>query len=53
MAYKPAWSEAELHRRNFQAIRTWISEHKGRLKAPPNKTLPDIREIVDGRYPTS
>jgi hypothetical protein len=39
MAYKPALSEGELLSKNFKAIRTWVSENKSKLKAPPNKTI--------------
>ncbi|MBT9503654.1 MAG: hypothetical protein IV092_20595 [Burkholderiaceae bacterium] len=39
MAYKPALSEGDLHSKNFKAIRTWVSENKSKLKAPPNKTI--------------
>jgi hypothetical protein len=39
MAYKPALSEGELLSKNFKAIRTWVSENRSKLKAPPDKTI--------------
>lgn len=39
MAYKPALGEGELHSLNYEAIRSWLAANKGKLKAPPNKTV--------------
>lgn len=39
MAYKPALGEGDLHSLNYRSIKTWIAANKGKLKAPPDKTV--------------
>ena len=53
MAHPKALSEGELHSQNFKAIRSWLAANKGRIKAPPNKTVlysgrdDDLEDLVD------
>lgn len=39
MAHKPPLEEGELQSLNYRSIKTWIAANKGKLKAPPDKTV--------------
>lgn len=39
MAYKQALNEGELHSTNYKSLRSWFAGNKGKLKAPPNRTI--------------